>query len=42
MLYIYFRLLAGSIEALSTDTSIRWPKAIAPYTVIIIGPKVIF
>ncbi|KAJ8705425.1 hypothetical protein PYW08_012471 [Mythimna loreyi] len=33
------RLLAASLEALSSDKSLRWPAAIAPYTVIIIGPK---
>ncbi|KAL4711361.1 hypothetical protein ACJJTC_019202 [Scirpophaga incertulas] len=33
------RLLAASLEALSTDTSLRWPTTIAPYSVIIIGPK---
>lgn len=33
------RLLAASLEALSTDKCLRWPKLIAPYTICIIGPK---
>ncbi|XP_075989519.1 prolyl-tRNA synthetase 2-like protein, mitochondrial isoform X2 [Anticarsia gemmatalis] len=33
------RLLAASLEALSSEKSLRWPKLIAPYTVCIIGPK---
>ncbi|KAJ0170088.1 hypothetical protein K1T71_014694 [Dendrolimus kikuchii] len=33
------RLLAASLEALSDEKSMRWPKAIAPYSLIIIGPK---
>ncbi|KAJ8703842.1 hypothetical protein PYW07_013136 [Mythimna separata] len=33
------RLLAASLEALSSEKSLRWPAAIAPYSVIIIGPK---
>ncbi|KAG6461502.1 probable proline--tRNA ligase, mitochondrial [Manduca sexta] len=33
------RLLASSLEALSTDKALRWPRAIAPYSLIIIGPK---
>ncbi|XP_028034379.1 probable proline--tRNA ligase, mitochondrial [Bombyx mandarina] len=33
------RLLAASLEALSTEKALRWPKAIAPYSAIIIGPK---
>ncbi|XP_045505978.1 probable proline--tRNA ligase, mitochondrial isoform X1 [Colias croceus] len=33
------RLLAASIEALSTDSCIRWPAAIAPFSTIVIGPK---
>ncbi|XP_063899020.1 probable proline--tRNA ligase, mitochondrial [Helicoverpa armigera] len=33
------RLLAASIEALSSETQLRWPAPIAPYSVIIIGPK---
>ncbi|XP_028174778.1 probable proline--tRNA ligase, mitochondrial [Ostrinia furnacalis] len=33
------RLLAASLEALSTETSMRWPRAIAPYSAVIIGPK---
>ncbi|VVC86845.1 unnamed protein product, partial [Leptidea sinapis] len=33
------RLLAGSIEHLSSETSIRWPAPIAPYTALVIGPK---
>ncbi|KAK9884432.1 hypothetical protein WA026_007279 [Henosepilachna vigintioctopunctata] len=34
------RLLAAAIENLSGDNEIRWPKEIAPYTVLIIPPKV--
>ncbi|CAH0599425.1 unnamed protein product [Chrysodeixis includens] len=33
------RLLAASLEHLSTDKSLRWPKLIAPYDIMIIGPK---
>ncbi|XP_072943250.1 probable proline--tRNA ligase, mitochondrial [Epargyreus clarus] len=33
------RLLAASLEALSTEKALRWPRAIAPYSVIVIGPK---
>ncbi|RVE43088.1 hypothetical protein evm_012262 [Chilo suppressalis] len=33
------RLLAASLEALSTDTCLRWPRPIAPYSAIIVGPK---
>ncbi|XP_045782131.1 probable proline--tRNA ligase, mitochondrial [Maniola jurtina] len=33
------RLISASIESLSSDKSIRWPKAIAPYSAIVIGPK---
>ncbi|XP_061725753.1 probable proline--tRNA ligase, mitochondrial [Cydia pomonella] len=33
------RLLAASLEALSTDTALRWPEPIAPYRAILIGPK---
>ncbi|XP_026333634.1 probable proline--tRNA ligase, mitochondrial [Hyposmocoma kahamanoa] len=33
------RLLAASLEALSSEKSLRWPKAIAPHSAIIIGPK---
>ncbi|XP_073964038.1 prolyl-tRNA synthetase 2-like protein, mitochondrial [Choristoneura fumiferana] len=33
------RLLGASLEALSTDTALRWPAAIAPYRAILIGPK---
>ncbi|KAL3276765.1 hypothetical protein HHI36_012132 [Cryptolaemus montrouzieri] len=33
------RILAASIETLSTDQEIRWPKPIAPYSVLIIPPK---
>ncbi|XP_026744242.1 probable proline--tRNA ligase, mitochondrial isoform X2 [Trichoplusia ni] len=33
------RLLAACLEHLSTDKSLRWPKLIAPYDIIIIGPK---
>lgn len=33
------RTIAASIEVLSNDTDIRWPRAIAPYLVCIIPPK---
>lgn len=33
------RMIAGSIEVLSSDTDIRWPTAIAPYLVCLIAPK---
>lgn len=33
------RLLAASLEVLSTDEDLRWPKPLAPYTVCVIPPK---
>lgn len=33
------RLIAASIEALSTDDEIRWPKMLAPFSICIIPPK---
>lgn len=33
------RLLAAVVEVLSTETEIRWPWLIAPYSVCIIPPK---
>jgi prolyl-tRNA synthetase len=36
------RILAASVEVLGTDSEIRWPKLIAPYSVCVIAPKVIF
>ncbi|XP_072393861.1 probable proline--tRNA ligase, mitochondrial [Diabrotica undecimpunctata] len=33
------RLLAASIEVLSSETEIRWPDVLAPYNVVIIPPK---
>ncbi|NWU95369.1 SYPM protein, partial [Upupa epops] len=33
------RILAASIEVLSTDDSIRWPNLIAPYQLCLIPPK---
>ncbi|XP_078075550.1 putative proline--tRNA ligase, mitochondrial [Mustelus asterias] len=33
------RILAASIEVLSTDDAIRWPGLLAPYQVCIISPK---
>lgn len=33
------RMIAGSIEVLSSETDIRWPTAIAPYLVCLIAPK---
>jgi len=34
------RILAGGIEVLSVPNEIRWPTALAPFTVCIIPPKV--
>ena len=36
------RLLAASVEALSTEKFIRWPRCIAPFNVIVIPQKVCF
>ncbi|XP_033214940.1 probable proline--tRNA ligase, mitochondrial [Belonocnema kinseyi] len=33
------RLIAASVEVLSTDQELRWPVALAPYTVCVIPPK---
>ncbi|CAF4939445.1 unnamed protein product [Pieris macdunnoughi] len=33
------RLLAATLEALSSESQIRWPKSIAPFAAIVIGPK---
>lgn len=33
------RIIATAIECLSTDTEIRWPFLLAPYSVCIIQPK---
>uniref|UniRef100_A0A8D9EEX0 proline--tRNA ligase n=1 Tax=Cacopsylla melanoneura TaxID=428564 RepID=A0A8D9EEX0_9HEMI len=33
------RLLAASLELLSSDVELRWPLALAPYSVVIIPPK---
>ncbi|XP_013143882.1 PREDICTED: probable proline--tRNA ligase, mitochondrial [Papilio polytes] len=33
------RLLAASVEVLANDKALRWPDAIAPYKLLIIGPK---
>lgn len=33
------RLIAAAVESLSTDQEIRWPFAIAPFTVCIVPPK---
>uniref|UniRef100_A0A1B0DGL6 Probable proline--tRNA ligase, mitochondrial n=1 Tax=Phlebotomus papatasi TaxID=29031 RepID=A0A1B0DGL6_PHLPP len=33
------RLVAAAIEVLSTDTDIRWPRKLAPFTVCLIPPK---
>lgn len=35
------RILAASVEVLSTETEIKWPELIAPYSVCVIAPKVI-
>lgn len=34
------RILAGSIEVLSTDMNITWPDVLVPYNVVILPPKV--
>ena len=34
------RILAASVEVLSRNNEIRWPKAIAPYSVCVVAPKV--
>lgn len=34
------RIIAATVEVLSLENEIRWPNAIAPYTVIVIPPKV--
>lgn len=34
------RIVAAAIEVLSREEEIRWPKALVPYSVIIIPPKV--
>ena len=36
------RILAASVEVLGTESEIRWPKLIAPYSVCVVAPKVIF
>jgi prolyl-tRNA synthetase len=33
------RILAASVEVLSTDTELRWPNAIVPFSVCIVCPK---
>ncbi|CAH2100989.1 unnamed protein product [Euphydryas editha] len=33
------RLLAAILEVMSSEKSMRWPKEIAPYTAVVIGPK---
>ncbi|XP_053623301.1 probable proline--tRNA ligase, mitochondrial isoform X2 [Plodia interpunctella] len=33
------RLLAASLEVMSTERCLRWPRDIAPYSVLVIGPK---
>lgn len=35
------RILGASVEVLALDNEIRWPEAIAPYSVCVIGPKVL-
>lgn len=34
------RLIAAAIEYLSSEHELRWPFALAPYSICIIGPKV--
>lgn len=34
------RILAASVEVLATESDIRWPRAIAPYSICAIAPKV--
>lgn len=33
------RILAASLEVLSTDNDLKWPSLLAPYDVCLIGPK---
>ena len=33
------RILAASVEVLSTETELRWPEAIVPFSVCIVCPK---
>lgn len=33
------RILAASLEVLSTENELKWPKLLAPYDICIIGPK---
>lgn len=33
------RIIAAAVETLSSDTDIRWPYALAPYSICIIPPK---
>ena len=33
------RVLAASLEVLSTQTELRWPEAIAPFSLAILAPK---
>lgn len=35
------RLLASSVEILSTDDQLRWPKLLAPFQICIIPQKVV-
>lgn len=34
------RILAASVEVLSNEQEMRWPEILAPYTVLILPPKV--
>lgn len=36
------RIMAAAAEILSTSEELRWPRSLAPYTVCIIPPKVIY
>lgn len=36
------RILAATLEILSENDQLRWPRILSPYTLILIGPKVKF
>jgi len=36
------RIVAAAVEVMSNENEIRWPNAIAPFSVCVIAPKVNF
>ena len=36
------RIVAAAVEVMSNENEIRWPNAIAPFSVCVIAPKVFF